>query len=229
MALFRIRPTEADIEIAERVSNHAVPELEQISKLLTWGADEHVVCALAAAWWLYCRGRSAQDRTNSNHVLLTTVAVSLLPHLLKSVFDQKRPDRVMIRGHLHGVPFSGKPDDAFPSGHAIHVGAMMSAATVLPPAKRNLVWSLGAGLVATRIVLLAHWTSDVIAGLAIGVAVERLLRRWTGFEIAGREAHELAKPDHAKHRPAAQRHSASAAAKIDQRNSKLRPLSSSQR
>jgi undecaprenyl-diphosphatase len=43
------------------------------------------------------------------------------------------------------------------------------------------VWSIGAGLVLTRIVLLAHWTSDVIAGLAIGAAVERLLRRWTGF------------------------------------------------
>jgi undecaprenyl-diphosphatase len=181
MALFRIRPTRADIEIAERISDHTGPEVEQLSKILTWGADEHVICALAAAWWLYCRGRSAQHRTDSDHILLTTVAVSLLPHLLKSVFDQKRPDREMIRGHLHGVPFSGKPDDAFPSGHAIHVGAMASAATVLPPAKRNLVWSLGAGLVATRIVLLAHWTSDVIAGLAIGVAVERLLRRWTGF------------------------------------------------
>ena len=181
MALFRIRPTRADIEIAERISDHTGPEVEQLAKILTWGADEHVVCALAAAWWLYCRGRSARDRADSNHILLTTVAVSLLPHLLKSVFDQKRPDRVMIRAHLRGVPFSGKPLDAFPSGHAIHVGAMASAATVLPSGKRNLVWAIGTGLVLTRIVLLAHWTSDVIAGLAIGAAVERTLRRWTGF------------------------------------------------
>ena len=93
----------------------------------------------------------------------------------------------MVRAHLHGVPFSGKPLDAFPSGHAIHVGALASAATVLPPAKRNLVWSIGAGLVLTRIVLLAHWTSDVIAGLAIGAAVERLLRHWTGFGWSRRE------------------------------------------
>jgi undecaprenyl-diphosphatase len=58
---------------------------------------------------------------------------------------------------------------------------------VLPPAKRNLVWSIGAGLVLTRIVLLAHWTSDVIAGLAIGAVVERLLRHWTGFGLPRRE------------------------------------------
>lgn len=187
MALFRIRPTRADVEIAERISDHTGPIVEQVSGILTWGADEHVVCALAAAWWLYCRRGSARQRSNSNHILLTTIAVSLLPHLLKSVFDQKRPDRVMIRAHLRGVPFSGKPYDAFPSGHAIHVGAIGSAATVLPPAKRNLVWSLGAGLVLTRIVLLAHWTSDVIAGLAIGAAVERLLRHCTGFGPPPRE------------------------------------------
>jgi undecaprenyl-diphosphatase len=187
MALFRIRPTRADIEIAEWISDHTRPEVERIAKVLTWGADEHVLCALAAGWWLYCRHRSPRHRTDGNHILLTTVGVTLLPHLLKSVFDQKRPDRLMVRGHLHGVPFSGKPLDAFPSGHAIHVGALASAATVLPPAKRNLVWSIGAGLVLTRIVLLAHWTSDVIAGLAIGAVVERLLRRWTGFGLPCRE------------------------------------------
>jgi undecaprenyl-diphosphatase len=181
MALFRIRPTRADIEIAEWISDHTSPGVEQIAKVLTWGADEHVICMLAASWWLYWRNKGARHRTDSHHMLLTTVAVTLLPHLLKSIFDQKRPDRLMIRGHLHGVPFSGKALDAFPSGHALHVGALASAATVLPPAKRNLVWSIGAGLVLTRIVLLAHWTSDVIAGLAIGAAVERLLRYWTGF------------------------------------------------
>jgi membrane-associated phospholipid phosphatase len=188
MALFRIRPTRADIEIAEVISGHTSPEVEQIAKVLTWGADEHVICALAAGWWLYCRHQSARHRIDSNHILLTTVAVTLLPHLLKSIFDQRRPDRVMIRGHLHGVPFSGRPLDAFPSGHAIHVGALASAAAELPPAQRNLAWSVGAGLVLTRIVLLAHWTSDVIAGLAIGGAVERLLRHWTGFGLSRRKS-----------------------------------------
>lgn len=173
------------IEIAEWISDRIRPEVEQIAKVLTWGADEHIVCALAAGWWLYCRHRSARHRTDRNHILLTTVAVTLLPHLLKSIFDQERPDRLMSRGHLHGVPISAL--DAFPSGHAIHVGAQASAATMLPPAKRNLAWSIGVGLVLTRIVLLAHWTSDVIAGLAIGAAVERLLRRWTGFGLSRRE------------------------------------------
>jgi membrane-associated phospholipid phosphatase len=178
---YRIPPTRTDIAIANAVADYTNARTERAAELLTWGADEHVLLAMAAGWWLYCRGRPAHDRRSSNHILLTTLAVSLAPHLLKSIFDQRRPDRLIMRGHLRGVPVSGKPLDAFPSGHAMHVGALASAATVLPPAKRNLVWALGAGLVLTRIVLLAHWASDVVAGLALGALAERLLRPLTGY------------------------------------------------
>ncbi|KRR19287.1 hypothetical protein CQ14_35250 [Bradyrhizobium lablabi] len=186
MAFFRVQPTQTDIEIAEAISRHTNPKLETAAQILSWGADEHVLCALAAGWWLCCLGGSAQARRDSSHVLLTTAAVTILPHVLKSIFDQERPDRRMPRAHLHGAPYSGKPLDAFPSGHAVHVGALASAASVLPPGKRGMIWSVGAGLVMTRIVLLAHWTSDVVAGLAIGAAIERLLRRWTGYGASGR-------------------------------------------
>jgi hypothetical protein len=43
------------------------------------------------------------------------------------------------------------------------------------------VWALGAGLVLTRIELLAHWASDVGVGLAVGAVTERLLRLVTGY------------------------------------------------
>jgi PAP2 superfamily len=181
MALYRVRPTRADIHIANAVSEYTNPKAETAAKVLTWGADEHVLCALAAGWWLYCRSRGPRARRNSDHILLTTVAASVIPHVLKTIFDQERPDRLTIHGHQHGVPFSGKPYDAFPSGHAIHVGALASAATVLPSAIRNLVWSLGTGLALTRVILLAHWMSDVVIGLAVGALTERLLRFWTGY------------------------------------------------
>ena len=181
MALYRIEPTELDVEIADAIARHTGPIPEETASALTWGADEHVLLALAASYWLYARGSDRRVRLASNHVLLTSVAVTLLPHLLKRVFDQERPDRRTIRGHLHGVPFSGKPRDAFPSGHALHVGALVSAATELPPRERELIWGIGTGLVLTRVVLLAHWVSDVVAGLAIGAVVERLLRFWTGY------------------------------------------------
>lgn len=188
MARYRVKPTRIDTTIAAAVSEYTTPTAERTAEALTWAADEHVLCALALGWWLYCRSKAAPQRRNSNHILLVTAATTVLPHLLKNVFDQERPDRLTARGHLHGVPLSGKPEDAFPSGHAIHVGAICSAATVMPPAKRNIVWLLGGGLVLTRVVLLAHWLSDVVAGVAIGALIERLLRPLTDYGKASTSA-----------------------------------------
>jgi undecaprenyl-diphosphatase len=39
------------------------------------------------------------------------------------------------------------------------------------------------GLCLTRIVVLAHWASDVVAGFALGAALERMLRLWTGYPV----------------------------------------------
>lgn len=177
---YRIPPTRGDITIADAVAKYASSRTERAAEDLTWAADEHVVLAIAAGWWLYCRARPG-CRASSNHALVTALAVTAIPHLLKSIFDQRRPDRLTVRGHLHGAPLSGKPLDAFPSGHAMHVGAVASAATAMAPAKRNLVWAFGAGLALTRVFLLAHWASDVAAGLALGALTERALRPFTGY------------------------------------------------
>jgi membrane-associated phospholipid phosphatase len=145
------------------------------------GADEHTLCAAAAIWWLYCRGRPAAERAASNHVLITTIAATILPHLMKCIFTQERPDRRSVEAHLHGAPFSGRPLQSFPSGHALHIGALASAASELPGQQRALAWTAGSILALTRIFLLAHWTSDVAAGLALGAALERVIRHFTGY------------------------------------------------
>ena len=98
---------------------------------MTWGADEKVLLVLAAAGWLASRGRGEALRRAGNHAVLVTVAASLLPHGMKLLFDQTRPDRMTVLGHAHGVSFSGKREDAFPSGHALHMGALASAAGTL--------------------------------------------------------------------------------------------------
>jgi len=53
--------------------------------------------------------------------------------------------------------------------------------TFAPPRWRNLIWATGAALVATRVVLLAHWASDVASGLAIGIGLDRLMRRFACY------------------------------------------------
>jgi undecaprenyl-diphosphatase len=186
MALFTVRPTRLDQQTADFVADHTNSTIEQAAGALTWAGDEHVLSVLALGWWMYCRNKDAVTRRRSDHILLTTVAAAILPHIVKNLIDQERPDRLTVYGHLHGVPFSGKKYDAFPSGHALHAGALASAATTLPPRQRNSVWAAISLLVATRVVLLAHWTSDVAAGFAMGVVLERLVRFATGYGQAQR-------------------------------------------
>jgi membrane-associated phospholipid phosphatase len=178
-----VRPTGPDVAIARTVARDTGPAPEEVARALTWGADEKVLLVLAAVGWLASRGRGESLQRAGNHALLVSVAGSLLPHVLKAVFKQTRPDRMTVRGHLHGVSFSGKPEDSFPSGHAVHMGALASAAGTLPPGPRLVMQALAVGLSLTRIVVLAHWASDVVAGFTLGAVLERLLRLWTGYPL----------------------------------------------
>ena len=176
-----VRPTRADVAVAQSIARHTAPAPQQVARALTWGADEKVLLVLATAAWLVSRGCAEPLRRAGSHALLVTVAASLLPHGLKLLFDQTRPDRRTVIGHLNGVPFSGKRLDAFPSGHALHMGALASAAGALPTRPRRAIRAIAVGLSLTRIMVLAQWASDVVAGFALGAVLERALRFWTGY------------------------------------------------
>ncbi|CCD93409.1 conserved hypothetical protein; putative membrane-associated lipid phosphatase [Bradyrhizobium sp. ORS 375] len=177
----RVTPTRADKTIADIAARTTTPLLQKLGRGLSWGADEKVWLGLSTIGWLVSRGQARSVRRAANHALLVTVAVSLLPHAMKSAFSQMRPDRETIRGHLNGVHLSGNAEDAFPSGHALHMGALFSAAGTLPTPLRVGTRSIALGLCATRILILAHWASDVAVGFVIGALIERGLRVWTGY------------------------------------------------
>jgi membrane-associated phospholipid phosphatase len=175
MALITIRPTAADKDIANAIAARTTPGLERTARVMTWGADEKVLLALAVGGWLYAARRPAL-RPITNHLLAASVLTAILPHILKKGIDQTRPDRLTVQGHWRGVPISGRAHDAFPSGHAVHMGALASAAGLLPPLPRRALRALAVALSATRVVLLAHWASDVLVGFAAGALIERLVR-----------------------------------------------------
>src|SRR6185312_6561934 len=93
MALVNVRPTKPDELIARTVARNTNHSAEVISRGLTWGADEKILLLLATAGWVATRGRSQQLQRAGNHALLVAVTASLIPHGMKSIFDQTRPDR----------------------------------------------------------------------------------------------------------------------------------------
>jgi membrane-associated phospholipid phosphatase len=181
--MFPIRVPTANIDrtVSKFVVDHADPATERVLSVATWGADEHLLVAAAATFWLFSRRSSRATRTASLHLLVLSVVSSRLPKLAKRGLNQLRPDRLTSRGHARGIGFSGQADDAFPSGHSVHMGALASAALDFPPALKAAALAGAIALSLSRIAILAHWTSDVAVGFIGGFMTERLLRRWTGY------------------------------------------------
>lgn len=175
MKPLHLPPTDFDIAVARAVERHATPSREGLVRVLTWLADERVLYAARLMIWLGSRRGGRWQRRQADHVILSAVLASIIPHLLKHGVNQERPDRE-VRPPRHGIPKSGRAQDAFPSGHAMHIGAVASAVTWVKPKAGPWIWSAGLLLAGTRIFLLAHWLSDVAAGLLAGVGLERALR-----------------------------------------------------
>jgi len=177
MARFKVQPTKSDLAVAKAINDHTTPGIETVATAVTWLADEKVLLASAAALWLVTRGSSEHTRFVSNTILADVIISALSPHLMKEICSQERPDRHFVAGHLWGIPFSGREYDAFPSGHAVHVGAVCSAIGRLFPSWRRAAMIGGIGIAGSRVVLLAHWLSDVVVGLATGAAIDRGVSR----------------------------------------------------
>ncbi len=113
--------------------------------------------------------------------LLLMIVAPTLEGVLKEVIGRPRPE-----GRAFG----------FPSGHATaaaaYFGALIWAAGDLPPrARRAVRWAAAAMIVLValaRVVLRAHWPSDTLGGIALGLAcatAAALISSSTGRSRAG--------------------------------------------
>jgi membrane-associated phospholipid phosphatase len=182
--LIHIPPTDLDVAVAEAAASVARPSLERTMRVLTWLADEKLLLAGVALSWAYVRAATDDREMHgaADEMLCAVAIASVVPHLCKRLFARERPDRTIVRHRGRGIPKSGNAWDSFPSGHAVHVGALAPAvAQIVPATARPLVWPAAAALAGTRLLLLAHYLSDVLGGLALGIvinkSVARLLRR----------------------------------------------------
>jgi undecaprenyl-diphosphatase len=72
-----------------------------------------------------------------------------------------------------------RPDYAsFPSGHATTAFAAAIAIGLIWPRLRVWLWTYALIIAVSRVVILAHYTSDVIAGAVVGVVGALLARDW---------------------------------------------------
>jgi membrane-associated phospholipid phosphatase len=111
--------------------------------------------------------------------LIAVNAVSgLLSLAVKMTFGRARPRLYDMVGPFHFDLFSVKSSVlSFPSGHAVTAFATATALAFMAPRAAKALIAIAVLIAISRVVTGAHYTSDVIAGMAVGVATVVFLRR----------------------------------------------------
>jgi membrane-associated phospholipid phosphatase len=176
-APIKLRPFAADVAISRACLRAATPAVERPLRVVTWLADEKIMLGAVGVFWAATRlSPSRPLRREADAMLCSVLVAGVVPDLFKYLVRRERPNRALVRRHDRRVPRLGNAWDSFPSGHAMHLSAIAaSAQRLVPKPWRAPLWSALGALAATRIVLLAHYPSDVVAGWGIGAFINRIV------------------------------------------------------
>ncbi len=110
---------------------------------------------------------------------LAIAVPGLITTFLKHVFGRARP---YIEAPGHPFTFIGANLDSnyesLPSGHATTAASVAVAIGALFPSARWIMWLYVLIIMFSRIVLMSHHVSDVLAGALVGTLFAALVRRW---------------------------------------------------
>jgi undecaprenyl-diphosphatase len=157
--------------------------------LTDFGKDTYVLCSLAGLLFALAivaprlRGTARSlwlnFGTRLQFLFLAVLTPVLVGELLKYCIGRGRPFVGGKADAFNFVPFSGGGAYAsLPSGHAITAAALAFAVAALWPRTRVVMAGYAALILMTRLVLLAHHPSDVVAGALLGVVGVMLVRYW---------------------------------------------------
>jgi len=117
--------------------------------------------------------------TRLQFLFLAVLVPVLVGDLLKIAVGRGRP---FVGGEANAFHFShfhgSEAYQSLPSGHAITAFALAFAISALWPRLRYLMIIYALAIAASRLVLLAHHPSDVVAGALVGVVGAMFVRYW---------------------------------------------------
>ena len=112
-------------------------------------------------------------------LFLAVALPGLFVSIVKRLIGRARP---YVGGHedpFNYVPFGWRPEFAsMPSGHATTAVAAAMAIGAMWPRTRIVMWFYAAVIMVSRVAVLAHHPSDVIAGALVALLGTHVLRRW---------------------------------------------------
>jgi membrane-associated phospholipid phosphatase len=109
-------------------------------------------------------------------IFLAIALPGLAVTIVKRLIGRVRPS---VIGPFAYVPFSWRPDYAsMPSGHATTAFAVAVALGALWPRARPVLWFYAVVIALSRVIIAAHYPSDVIAGACVGGFSALIIRNY---------------------------------------------------
>jgi membrane-associated phospholipid phosphatase len=168
--------------------------------LTDFGKDAYVLLSLAGMLLVVAviaaalRG-TAQSRwlglgTRLQFLFFAVLAPVLAGAVIKWIAGRGRPFVGGKADAFNFAPFAGTEAHAsFPSAHAITAVALAFAVAAVWPRARVAMMVYALAIAVSRLVLLAHHPSDVVAGALIGVVGAMLVRYWFAARRLGFTIH----------------------------------------
>ncbi|MBH5371408.1 phosphatase PAP2 family protein [Bradyrhizobium glycinis] len=165
------------------------PSLWPIRILTDFGKDEYILSVLGTALVvlaLVAAGLRGSRRalllgfgTRLQFMFLSVAVSAFVAEILKYLIGRGRPFVGGKANPFNFVPFEGTGAYAsLPSGHAVAAFALAFAVSALWPRLRVFMFTYAIVIVLTRLVLLAHHPSDVVAGALVGTVGAMAVRYW---------------------------------------------------
>jgi undecaprenyl-diphosphatase len=180
----------SDLAISGAVARLPASRADDGLRALTSTADHGVLWFAVAAVLAI---RSGVTRRAALRGVISVSGASFLANVvLKALFPRRRPAAQLlpVERRLVRRPTSS----SFPSGHAASAAAFATAVAMESPRSAIVVGPLAATVAYSRVHTGVHWTSDVLAGAAVGSGVALATRRWwpvrTADEAQARTVHE---------------------------------------
>jgi undecaprenyl-diphosphatase len=125
------------------------------------------------------RGVLAALASRFSFLFWAIAAPGLFATVIKRLIGRARPYVDVHDNPFTYMPFAWRPEYAsLPSGHATTVASVALAFGALWPRARLVLWLYALVIMFSRVVVMAHHPSDVVAGAVVGAAGAALIRRF---------------------------------------------------
>ncbi|HSX12444.1 MAG TPA: phosphatase PAP2 family protein [Rhabdochlamydiaceae bacterium] len=150
----------------------------------SWRALCDSIAAIASPWWhillwlalYYFLRFPLQLVTIARKTMLIAISInvaSVFSSILKNFLGRARPELFFSQNFygFHLFSFSDTDYMSFPSGHAVTITAIMASLACFYPRLSSFFLLFALGISFCRIVVDAHYLSDLIGGMLLGLLV----------------------------------------------------------